>query len=99
VKVVFVKEAQQEFLEAITHYEEARSGLGQRFKEEVVRCTIWIAEHPEVLRSRRSGCRRINLKIFPYYLPFVVREQALWVIAVAHSSRSPHYWISRRLPE
>ena len=33
----FAEEAQREFLEAISDYEEARGGLGRRFKDEVER--------------------------------------------------------------
>lgn len=94
--VRFVEEAQQEFFDGISAYEEARAGLGGRFKDEVDRCVIWIADHPELYRLRPGGYRRINLRVFPYYLPYVLRGETLWVVAVAHGSRKPLYWISRR---
>ncbi len=75
----FVEEAQREIFEAISYYEEARGGLGRRFKDEVESCVLWIADHPEL-----------------YYIAYVIREQTLWVLAAAHGSRKPHYWISRR---
>lgn len=50
MRVHFVEEAQREFLDAISGYEAARGGLGQRFKEEVERCVLWIAAHPELYR-------------------------------------------------
>jgi plasmid stabilization system protein ParE len=96
VTIRFVEEAQSEFLDAISGYEEARAGLGQRFKDEVDRCTLWIADHPELYRLRPDGYRRINLRVFPYYLPYITRGDILWVLAVAHGSRKPLYWISRR---
>ena len=92
----FAEEAQNEFFDAISGYEEARGGLGQRFKDEVDRCVLWIADHPQLYRFRPGGYRRINLRVFPYYMPYIVREQTLWVLAVAHGSRKPLYWISRR---
>ena len=92
----FVGEAQREFLDVISSYEEARGGLGQRFKDEADRCILWIADHPEICRLRPGGYRRVNLRVFPYYIPYVVRGQTLWVLAVAHGSRRPHYWISRK---
>lgn len=92
----FVDEAQREFLDAISGYEDARGGLGQRFKDEVDRCVLWIADHPELYRLRPGSYRRINLRVFPYYIPYIVRGQTLWVLAVAHGSRKPLYWISRR---
>jgi hypothetical protein len=48
VTVRFVDDAQREFLDAISEYEEARAGLGQRFKDEVDRCVLSIADHPEL---------------------------------------------------
>lgn len=92
----FVEEAQNEFLDCISYYEDARAGLGRRFKDEVDRCLWWIADRPELYRLRPGDYRRINLKVFPYYLPYIVRGQTLWILAVAHASREPHYWISRR---
>jgi plasmid stabilization system protein ParE len=77
VTIRFVEEAQREFLDAITEYEEARTGLGQRFKEEADRCILWIADHPELYRVRPGSYRRINLRTFPYYMPYVVRGQTL----------------------
>ena len=94
--VHFVEEAQREFLDAISYYEEARAGLGRRFKDEVDRSILWIAGHPELYRPRPGGYRRINLRVFPYYVPYIVREQTVWVLAVAHGNRRPLYWISRR---
>ncbi len=85
----FVEEAQREFLDAISYYEEARAGLGQRFKDTVDRSVLWIADHPELYRLRPSGYRQINLRVFPYYIPYVVRSDILWVLAVANGSRKP----------
>jgi plasmid stabilization system protein ParE len=96
VNVRFVEEAQREFLDAISYYEEARAGLGRRFKDQVERSVLWIAEHPERCGLRPGGYRRVNLRVFPYYLPYMVREETLWVLAVAHGGRTPRYWMSRR---
>lgn len=92
----FVKEAELEFLEAISYYEDAQEGLGRRFKDEVDRCVLLVAERPETCRERVGGHRRINLRVFPYYLAYVLRRDVLWVLAVAHASRRPGYWFLRR---
>jgi toxin ParE1/3/4 len=95
VIIHFVDEAQEEFLDAISFYEGIRTGLGRRLKDEADCCVLWIADHAELYRVRPGGYRRINLRGFPYYVPYVVRERTLWVLAVAHASRKPLYWISR----
>jgi len=96
VIIRFVEEAHSEFLDAISGYEEARAGLGARFKDEVDRCVLWIADHPQLYRLRVGGYRRINLRVFRYYIAYIVRGKTLWVLAVAHGARKPLYWISRR---
>lgn len=92
----FVEEAQHELLDAIAEYEDACGGLGQRFKDAVDRSVRWIADHPELYRLRPGSYRRINLRMFPYYVPYIVRDETLWVLAIAHGNRKPLYWISRR---
>lgn len=95
MNIVFVPEAKDEFLDAIANYEEARNGLGERFKKETDRCILWIADHHELYRMRPAGYRRINFRSFPYHIPFMTRGSTLWILAVAHSSRQPEYWITR----
>ena len=95
MSITFLPQAKEEFLDAIAYYEEARHGLGERFKEEVDRCVLWISEHPELCRLRSGGYRRINLRVFPFHIPFITRDSTLWILAVAHSSRKPEYWIRR----
>lgn len=66
MNIFFVPEARDEFLDAISYYEDARCGLGERFKEEAVRggstgvprqslIKVWIAER--LATSRLKGER------------------------------------------
>ncbi len=96
--VRFVQEAQQEFLDAIRYYEEAEPGLGRRFSVEAGGAVRRLGDHPETYRIRLADQRRINLKTFPFYLPFIIRGETVWVLAVAHESRKPRYWVSRKIP-
>ncbi len=96
--VRFVEEARDEFLDAIRYYEDAEPGLGRRFRVELEKSVRHLCDHPETYRIRSADQRRINLKTFPFYLPFIIRGETVWVLAVAHESRRPRYWISRRPP-
>ena len=64
MKITFLKEAELEFLDAISHYENEQPGLGQRFKNDLDRTVLWIAKHPKVCKLRRGVYRRINLQVF-----------------------------------
>jgi plasmid stabilization system protein ParE len=98
VNLRVLDEAAAELADAIARYESIESGLGVRLKEEVRSATDWISGHPELPRVRSNGHRRVNLRIFPYYIAFLIHAEEIWVLAVAHSARLPEYWITRSLP-
>ena len=95
MKITFLDEADSEFSAAVAYYDGQEPGLGQRFEDEIDRALLWLAEHPHVCPLRRGIYCRMNLHIFPYYIPYVIRESTLWVVAVAQSRRRPEYWIKR----
>ncbi len=87
-------EADEEFAFEVGYYEAQQAGLGQRFYQEVLSHLDWIASNPNVPRLRRNY-RRVNLKVFPYYIAYVAEGDLVWVLAVAHGSRKPGYWKNR----
>jgi toxin ParE1/3/4 len=90
-----VAEAEFELGEAIARYEEIEAGLGLRLKDETRAAIAWIEAHPDTPRVRPAGYRRANLKIFRYFIAYVVREETIWVLASAHSHRRPEFWRAR----
>jgi toxin ParE1/3/4 len=95
MKIEILRAAEEELNEAIVHYEEVEPGLGIRLKEEVRAVIQWIGSNPEIPRLRLKGYRRVNLKVFRYYIPYFIWNDAVWILAVAHGSRRPAYWIKR----
>jgi hypothetical protein len=91
-----VPEARRELQGAADLYEKQQSGLGRRLWQETDEHIAWIAQHGEVPRLRFGGYRRVNLRIFPYYIAYIVRGNVLWILAIAHSHRRPDYWIDRK---
>ena len=47
--------------------------------------------------SGKGGWRRVNLPGFPYYIAYVIIDELILVLAVAHAARHPNYW-KERLP-
>jgi hypothetical protein len=90
----FLPEAKSELMDAIDYYEGESSGLGHRFWDEVDAHITWIAENHQIPRLRDGGYRRVNLKIFPYYVS-LVRDPVIWMLAIAHGHSRPEYWIDR----
>lgn len=95
MNILFLEQASREFLDAAVYYDRRQPGLGRRFENEVDRALRWLAVHPEACALRRGIYRRLNLHIFPYYIPYNVRSSDLWIVDVAHARRRPEYWIKR----
>ena len=93
--VYILSEAEAELADAIEHYEFIQSGLGIRLKEEVRSALVWISANPRIPRLRAASYRRLNLKVFPYYIAYAELGDKLWVLAIAHGHRQPEYWIQR----
>jgi toxin ParE1/3/4 len=72
-----------------------KSGLGARFRDEVVEAVERIVSNPELPRLRTKGYRRVNLRAFPHYIAYVIRGEVIWIVAIAHGHRRPEFWIDR----
>lgn len=95
MNVQFLPEARAELQDAVAYYEGELSGLGLRFWEEVDQHITWIERNHEVPHLRPGGYRRVNLKVFPYYISYIARDPDLWILAIAHGHTRPEYWIER----
>ncbi len=93
--LITLEEADHEFVESVDYYESREPGLGVRFRDEVAAVVDWITRFPEQPRLRRKGYRRVNLRAFPHYVAYVIREDTIWVVAIAHGHRRPEFWIDR----
>ena len=93
----FSTPASEEFTAAIRWYESRRSGLGGEFYDAVVREIERIQEFPEIGApdGARLTHRRVRVTRFPYTIAYRIREQDIYVVAVAHTSRRPGYWNHR----
>lgn len=93
--IQFLSQAKSELEDAASYYEGELDGLGRRFWDEVDEHIAWITRNPEVPRLRPGGYRRVNLKIFPYYIPYIIRDPVIWILAIANGHQYPEYWIDR----
>jgi plasmid stabilization system protein ParE len=95
MNVDFTTEARQDLFEAAEYYENRQQGLGKRFRNEISTVLNLAANAPLLWRERKAGYRRVNCPVFPYYIAYVIREEVLIVVAVAHGSREPGFWHGR----
>ena len=85
-----------ELHEAAAWYERRRPGLGVQFRTAVEKAVSRIQHNPQAgAHFRTSRFRYVLVRCFPYVVFFAESEQAVRVLAIAHASARPGYWISR----
>lgn len=91
--------ALREMAEAASWYESKQPGLADRFLDDIGNQIALVREYPSafpVLRdTSKAEVRRALLPNFPYALVFFELSTEIRVIAVAHQSRRPGYWLHR----
>ncbi len=65
--------------------------------DEIAEVAASIHEHPRLWREHATGYRRVNCPVFPYYLAYFIRGEAILIATVAHSARHPDYWKKREV--
>ncbi len=99
----FAAEAASELAAAVSWYEEQRAGLGDVFIDAVDAALGYVAEWPLLGAlvpglPAVAGIRRVPVARFPYHLPYLVFDDHIRVLAVAHDHRRPAYWAPRAAP-
>ena len=93
-------EAHEELWQAANWYEEHERGVGMQFLHAYESALRSIQEQVESssriehLESDRD-IRRTRLRRFPYLIVYEHLREDVIILAVAHTSRRPSYWISR----
>jgi plasmid stabilization system protein ParE len=91
----FLKPAEAEVHEAAAYFDEQRSGLGDRFEQDLLATTEFLMEHPFAGQQLSDRVRKFRLRTFRYNVIYVVDETEVIVVAVAHHRRRPGYWQGR----
>ena len=101
MKVRLHEEAVIEAGEAARWYSQQQRGLGKEFTQELKRCLRSLRANPTRLPLLETAppnleIRRVLTARFPYKIIFEIIQNEVVVLAVAHGSRRPDYWIKRR---
>ena len=94
-RVVYHRLAASELVDAAVFYEERRPFLGDEFVTEVDAAREKIRANPKRGRIEKLGLRSFKVRRFPYRLFYALELDRLWIVAVAHLSRRPGYWVRR----
>ncbi|MCX7017092.1 MAG: type II toxin-antitoxin system RelE/ParE family toxin [Candidatus Sumerlaeota bacterium] len=91
----FHPEALEKLIEAARFYEAREAGTGERFLDAVDAALDTLQRNPLLGRSDQQGRRRWLVRRFPYLIIYRVESAVLHILAIAHTSRMPGYWMSR----
>jgi toxin ParE1/3/4 len=87
--------AEEELLREIGYLELRTKGLGKRFFAEIRRAEKIISKYPESAEEIRPGIRKQVLRKFRYSIIYSTASEGVLVLAIAHHSRRPSYWLGR----
>jgi hypothetical protein len=99
-EIRFEPEASDELSHAALRYQAQRSGLGEELLDAVERAVAMVQRWPHAAPlatdlPKELIVRRAPVTAFPYRLVYLETPTAIRVLAVAHESRRPNYWIDR----
>ena len=95
MKYSFHPEAKKELLEAISYFEECRTGLGLEFSKEVFSTIQRIIYFPSAWSKLSENTRRCLTNRFPYGVIYQIIDEEVIIIAIMQLNRTPDYWKKR----
>lgn len=82
--------ASAEFADAVRWYEQKRTGLGAEFFDAVTQAVELVRSRPAI-GTAAGRTRSWLLSRFPYRVIYRVRDEDIYIVAIAHTSRRPGY--------
>lgn len=88
--------AETDAVQTALWYDAQAPGLGSQFLAEVNAAAARLMLNPEIHCLRFADVRRAPVARFKFYgLYYLIRDREVWVLAVLHGARHPH-WLSVR---
>lgn len=99
-QVRFIPEASSELEDAARWYEQRHAGLGLAVLAAVDEAVESLVRWPQAGAPidglpEDLDVRRVPVSRFPYHLAYLVTEDEIHVLAIAHDRRRPVYWSGR----
>jgi toxin ParE1/3/4 len=91
----FLAAARRELLAEVLYYSESEAGLGVKFARAVEQALAISVQFPLSGSPGPADTRKITVRGFPFSVVYLQEGRRIVVVAVAHHSRRPGYWIGR----
>ena len=90
------REAREELRKSIIYYRDNVSAeTAAEFLEIVEEAILSLRDHPVSAQLVLKDVRRKITRKFPFSIFYYVSNSRLRILAVAHQSRRPYYWLGR----
>jgi hypothetical protein len=93
--VAYHRLAESELVESAAFYERRREFLGDNFLDLVGETLAKIQSNPDLGKPGKFRTRSWKMRRFPFRIVYLDQPGRIWVLAVAHLSRKPNYWLDR----
>jgi hypothetical protein len=93
--VAYHRLAENELVESARFYERRREFLGENFLDAVGEALAKIQINPDLGKLGKFKTRSWKLKRFPFRVVYLEQADRIWMVAIAHLSRKPDYWLER----
>ena len=96
MKVYYDRPASRELIDAAKYYERQQTGLGRRFRSAIQQCIRQICQNPMAGAPYEEETRRWLSPQVPYAIVYLFEQEAIRILAIAHTRQEPLYWKGRR---
>ncbi|WFB36041.1 type II toxin-antitoxin system RelE/ParE family toxin [Kiritimatiellota bacterium B12222] len=92
----FHPDAEKEFLDAVSYYEDCEPGLGIDLAQEVHASIKNAVDYPSMWPLLSDEIHRCLVHRFPYGVIYSPEPHGILILAVMHLHRKPDYWKHRK---
>ena len=88
-EIIIKEEAYLDLQKAYDYYEEQKSGLGERFLENVKQRISYLKKYPLHFNKVEKDFRQTLIDVFPYLIIYEISGQQIIVYAIFHGMQNP----------
>lgn len=92
---VYHRLAESDLVSSARFYEQRREFLGVNFLDLIEETLAKIQAKPDLGKPGVFGTRSRKMRRFPFRIVYLDEPAHIWIVAVAHLSRKPDYWLGR----
>jgi len=95
MRLRYLADAKAEVREAMAYYRDRSKIVARNLRGGIADNQRIIREFPEAWHPLPDGVRAARIRGFPYSLVYCIRTDEVVIVAFAHHSRRPGYWMDR----